>query len=87
MNTIYYFDEAGFTGSDLSNVDQPYFCLGSAKFTDDEILHIKNDLSVKDDEELHFKKLYKSSNGQKRILALFVTSPDGQQTYQIWNCF
>lgn len=70
MNTIYYFDEAGFTGSDLSNVDQPYFCLGSAKFTDDEILHIKNDLSVKDDEELHFKKLYKSSNGQKRILAL-----------------
>ena len=58
MNTIYYFDEAGFTGSDLSNVDQPYFCLGSAKFTDDEILHIKNDLSVKDDEELHFKKLY-----------------------------
>lgn len=70
MNNKYYFDEAGFTGSDLSNANQPYFCLGSARFTDDEILQIKNDLSLHDDTELHFKKLYKSSRGQKRILAL-----------------
>ena len=60
----------GFTGSDLNNADQPYFCLGSARFTDDEILQIKNDLSLQDDTELHFKKLYKSPSGQKRILAL-----------------
>ncbi|WP_290088398.1 DUF3800 domain-containing protein [uncultured Duncaniella sp.] len=70
MNSKYYFDEAGFTGSDLNNADQPYFCLGSARFTDDEILQIKNDLSLQDDTELHFKKLYKSPSGQKRILAL-----------------
>lgn len=70
MNDIYYFDEAGFTGSDLSNADQPYFCLVSARFTDNEILQIKNDLSLQDDTELHFKKLYKSPSGQKRILAL-----------------
>lgn len=60
----------GFTGSDLSNANQPYFCLGSARFTDDEILQIKNDLSLHDDTELHSKKLYKSSRGQKRIRAL-----------------
>lgn len=70
MNNKYYFDEAGFTGSDLSNADQPYFCLGSARFTDNEILQIKNDLSLQDDTELHFKKLYKSPSGQIRILAL-----------------
>lgn len=70
MNNKYYFDEAGFTGSDLSNANQPYFCLGSARFTDDEILQIKNDLSLHDDTELHSKKLYKSSRGQKRIRAL-----------------
>lgn len=70
MHSKYYFDEAGFTGSDLNNAEQPNFCLGSAKFTDEEILQIKNDLSLDGGAELHFKKLYKTPEGQKRILAL-----------------
>ena len=70
MKPKYYFDEAGYTGSDLTNAEQPYFSLGSAKFTDDEILQIKNDLSLNDKNELHFKQLYKSPAGQRRILSL-----------------
>lgn len=70
MTQKYYFDEAGYTGSDLTNVDQPFFSLGSVKYTDDEIQQIKNDLSLNDATELHFKKLYKSSKGQQRIHSL-----------------
>lgn len=70
MTQKYYFDEAGYTGSDLTNADQPFFCLGSAKYTDDEIKQIKNDLSLDDATELHFKKLYKSTKGQQRIHSL-----------------
>ena len=32
-----YFDEAGYTGPDLTNKEQPYFALASIRMTDDEV--------------------------------------------------
>lgn len=70
MKTKYYFDEAGYTGADLTNEEQPVFCVGSVRFTDDEIQQIKNDLSLNENVELHFKKLYKTQNGRQLLLAI-----------------
>lgn len=69
MSTI-YFDEAGYTGSDLTNEDQPFFVVGSACFTDDELNRIKSDLGISDDTELHFKKLYGSRAGRVQIMSI-----------------
>ena len=67
MSTI-YFDEAGYTGSDLTNEDQPFFVVGSTCFTDDELNRIKSDLNISETSELHFKKLIKSTAGRKLII-------------------
>lgn len=45
MNKI-YFDEAGYTGSDLTNVPQPYFALASVRFTEEELATIRNDIGL-----------------------------------------
>ena len=39
-----YFDESGYTGPDLTNIEQPYFTLASIKMNDDEITHMKKDI-------------------------------------------
>lgn len=39
-----YFDEAGYTGSDLTNSEQPYFALASIRMTDDEVIRMKKDI-------------------------------------------
>lgn len=67
MTTI-YFDEAGYTGSDLTNDDQPYFVVGSTCFTDEEITELEADLELQGKKELHFKELYKKPSGQNKIL-------------------
>ena len=36
-----YFDEAGYTGPDLTNSNQPYFSLASIRMTNEEIAQIK----------------------------------------------
>lgn len=71
MSTI-YFDEAGYTGSDLTNAYQPYFVVGSACFTDEEISQIETDLQLAGKKELHFKELYKKSSGQNKILKVLM---------------
>lgn len=57
MNRTLYFDEAGYTGSDLTNSDQPYFILGSVCFRGDELEQLKSDINFNNyGDELHFKK-------------------------------
>lgn len=40
-----YFDESGYTGSDLRNSEQPYFTLASVRLTDDEVDSIKDSIA------------------------------------------
>ena len=61
-----YFDEAGYTGPDLTNNIQPYFALASIRMTADEIDCMKKDIGYREwGKELHFKGMYKSYQGQK----------------------
>lgn len=39
-----YFDEAGYTGPDLTNVQQPYFTMASVCITDEDVELIKADI-------------------------------------------
>ena len=67
-----YFDESGYTGSDLVNSKQPYFSLASIRMTDEEIAQIKKDVSYCEwGKELHFKSMYKSYQGQKMLDKIF----------------
>lgn len=72
MEKFIYFDEAGYTGADLLNREQPYFCLASACYTDDELNKIKSDIGhVTTNAELHFKKLHKSEKGRNLLKKIF----------------
>lgn len=63
-----YFDEAGYTGPDLTNSKQPYFSLASIRMTDEEIARMKKDIGYREwGKELHFKGMYKSYQGQKML--------------------
>lgn len=67
-----YFDESGYTGPDLVNVEQPYFTLASIRLQSDEIIDIKN--AVEDEKwgkELHFKKMYVSCKGRQVLERIF----------------
>ena len=78
-----YFDEAGNTGSNITNNDQPYFVLSSVCFSDAELEQIQADLAF--DRELHFKKIKKMWQGQEMI-GHFLTHPlfdENHVTYQI----
>ena len=67
-----YFDEAGYTGSDLTNSEQPYFALASIRMTDDEIIRMKNDIGYYEwGKELHFIKMYKNFQGRAMLDKIF----------------
>lgn len=67
-----YFDEAGYTGPDLTNNQQPYFTLASIRMTDDEIIRVKQDIGYCEwGKELHFKRMYKNPQGQKMLDKIF----------------
>ena len=71
MNKI-YFDEAGYTGADLTNVSQPYFALASVRFTEEELATIRNDLGLDaNTKEIHFKKLHTNWGGRGLLDRLF----------------
>lgn len=71
MKTL-YFDEAGYTGADLINKNQPFYVLSSVCFSDDELDAIKNDISLSlYGKELHFKKMYTNYQGRNMIKMLF----------------
>lgn len=72
MESELYFDEAGYTGADLMNQDQPYFCLASVCFTDEELNKIKSDIGLDPSRnEIHFIKLHKSKAGRAVLRKLF----------------
>ena len=83
MRRIVYFDEAGNTGSNITNSSQPFFVLSSVCFTDEELVQIKKDVAFED--ELHFVKIKSRWDGRyavRRLLAhpLF---DENHVTYQI----
>lgn len=71
MNKI-YFDEAGYTGADLTNVSQPYFALASVRFTEEELATIRNDIGLDAyATEMHFKKMHTNWEGRNLLDKLF----------------
>lgn len=67
-----YFDEAGYTGSDLTNSEQPYFALASIRMTDDDVIRMKKDIGYYEwGKELHFIKMYKNFQGRAMLDKIF----------------
>ena len=63
-----YFDEAGNTGSNITNKVQPYFVLSSVCYTDDELRQIQNDVAYNG--ELHFMNIKSQWQGRGAIRRL-----------------
>ena len=67
MNTYptIYIDEAGNTGSNVLNCNQPYFVLSAVHFTDAELVQLQKYIMY--DKELHFVEMKKSTKGRNTI--------------------
>lgn len=78
-----YFDEAGNTGSNITNLQQPYFVLSSVCFTDEELEQIKKDVPFSD--ELHFMNIKSRWDGRKAIKSLlnYPLLDEEHVTYQV----
>lgn len=70
MTPKVYFDEAGNTGSNITNNDQPYFVLSSVSFTDEELVRLQADVAF--DDELHFVKIKSRWDGRDAIRRLLM---------------
>ena len=83
-----YFDEAGNTGSNITNKEQPYFVLSAVSYTEDELQQIQKDVAF--DKELHFqdiKSQWQGRNAIKRLLEHPLFDED-HITYQVVDkCF
>ena len=66
-----YFDEAGNTGSNLLDPDQPVFVLASNCFDDDQAKSLISVVETKQAKEVKFQTLKKSEKGKKRIIEFF----------------
>lgn len=67
-----YFDEAGYTGPDLTNTQQPYFTMASVCVSEDEIELIKGNIEyAKWGSELHFANMYTNPQGRAVLSKLF----------------
>lgn len=67
-----YFDEAGYTGPDLTNQDHPYFTLASIRLTDDKVEKIKEDINYEGwGKEFHFSSMYKNPSGRLMLDQVF----------------
>lgn len=62
-----YFDEAGNTGSNLLDPEQPFFVLASTNFKEDEVEELVNIFET-NSQELHFLNLRKSPKHQTKLL-------------------
>lgn len=68
-----YFDEAGYTGPDLTNPDHPYFTLASIRLTDDEVEKMKKDINYEGwGKELHFSSMYTNPEGRLMLEQVFI---------------
>lgn len=66
-----FFDEAGNTGDNLLDINQPTFTLASHDLTLEEVNHVLKPLySIVKSNELHFKNLAKRPRYQKELVAL-----------------
>ncbi|MFZ0023629.1 DUF3800 domain-containing protein, partial [Acinetobacter sp.] len=65
-----YFDEAGNTGPELLDKDQPVFVLAANCFDDEKADELIKKLAIQNGHEAKFKKLRSSERGQRKILAL-----------------
>lgn len=68
MNTKVFFDEAGNSGDNLLDKDQPVYVLASHNFNEDETRLILAPLLSLKNGEIHFYKLCKSSKNYKKII-------------------
>jgi hypothetical protein len=69
------FDEAGNTGADLLNVEQPVFALASVSFSRSEANEILEGIRTPQANEVKFSRLKRSESGWRRILK-FLSSPE-----------
>lgn len=67
------FDEAGNTGADLLNVNQPVFTLASVCYSIEEAESLLGQILVQGSTEAKFGKLKRSSAGQERLRALLAS--------------
>lgn len=63
--TTIYVDDAGNTGSNLTDERRQYFVLSAVKFSEEELDRIKNDIGY--DREMHFFEMKKSIAGRGAI--------------------
>lgn len=67
-----YFDEAGFTGPNLNNKEQPFFTLASVCLTNEEENQIKADIGFdKWGNEIHFAGMFKHPQGRPMLNELY----------------
>ena len=67
-----YFDEAGYTGPDLTNQDHPYFTLASIRLTDNEVEKMKKDINYEGwGKELHISSMYTNPKGRLMLEQVF----------------
>lgn len=67
-----YFDEAGYTGADLTNKAHPFFTLASTNVTAEEISAIKEAIEYDSGGgELHFSRMYTNYQGRSVLDKLF----------------
>lgn len=67
-----YFDEAGYTGPDLTNKSQPFFTLASIRISEEEIENLKADIHHEEwSKEFHFSKMYSNYKGRKMLNRIF----------------
>lgn len=67
-----YFDEAGYTGADLNNKNQPFFTLASTCLTEDEMQAIRKDIGYDEwGRELHFVSMYTNYHGRGVLNKIF----------------
>jgi hypothetical protein len=68
-------DEAGNTGADLLNPQQPTFALASVSLSRDEAGEVLQDLRTDQTKELKFSRLKTSESGRRRVIR-FLSSPE-----------
>ncbi|WP_018462355.1 DUF3800 domain-containing protein [Segatella paludivivens] len=67
-----YFDESGYTGPDLTNLEQPYFTLASIRLTDVEAAVMKKEIRYEEwGKEFHFLGMYKNPQGRHMLNRVF----------------
>lgn len=71
---VVYFDEAGNTGAQLLDPEQPVFTLASVDFTDEECEQLLAIVRTPQATDAKFTALRKSASGQARLLN-FIRSP------------